>query len=173
MAIDTQMSVMEYLHTSYRPDREYDDGVLLERNVGKNEHSRLQALLAAWFDLHEEAWQLAVFTEQRVQVSPTRVRIPDVLLTGLRPHPDVLVEPPLLVVEILSPEDSEAETKSRCRDYFAMGVGAAWVIDPNARTAYWSTGPQWNQSLRLAVPGTPVYAELEPLFNRLDRTLLR
>jgi hypothetical protein len=37
------------MQTSYRPDREYVDGELLERNVGKWEHGRIQSLLALWF----------------------------------------------------------------------------------------------------------------------------
>ena len=39
----------EYIGTSYRPDREYVDGVIRERNVGKWEHARVQWLLALWF----------------------------------------------------------------------------------------------------------------------------
>jgi hypothetical protein len=35
MANATQISVTEYLQTSYRPDREYVDGEVRERNVGK------------------------------------------------------------------------------------------------------------------------------------------
>jgi Uma2 family endonuclease len=92
------------LTTGFRPDREYVDGVLVERIVGKNEHSRLQSLLAGWFGLQEDRWQVASLTGCRVQVSPTRVRIPDVLLTTLKPHPEVLIEAPILVVEILAAE---------------------------------------------------------------------
>jgi hypothetical protein len=36
----------EYLGNSYRPDREYVDGEIRERNVGKWEHARVQWLLA-------------------------------------------------------------------------------------------------------------------------------
>ena len=134
MATLIQIPISEYLATSYRPDREYVDGELLERNVGKNEHSRLQALLAIWFGKFEDQWGVAVFTEQRVQVSATRIRIPGVLLVPLTPQPDVIVEAPLLVVEILSPDDSYTETQRRAGDYFAMGVGTVWIIDPVNRT---------------------------------------
>jgi hypothetical protein len=48
MATSTRLSLLEYMETSYQPDREFIDGELLERNVGKWEHARLQALLAAW-----------------------------------------------------------------------------------------------------------------------------
>jgi hypothetical protein len=76
MASATQIPVSEYLKASYRPDREYTDGEIRERNVGKWEHARVQWLLAGWFLNHESAWDVIGSTEQRVQVSPTRVRAP-------------------------------------------------------------------------------------------------
>jgi len=42
MSSTTLVSVSEYLETSYRPDVDYVDGELLERNVGELDHSRLQ-----------------------------------------------------------------------------------------------------------------------------------
>jgi hypothetical protein len=50
------VTLEDYLATSYRLDREWIDGELKERNVGKWEHARVQALLAAWFVQNEAAW---------------------------------------------------------------------------------------------------------------------
>ena len=36
------IAVAEYLRTHYRPDRDYVDGVVLERNVGENHHAYWQ-----------------------------------------------------------------------------------------------------------------------------------
>jgi Uma2 family endonuclease len=102
--------------------------------------------------------------------SPTRVRIPDLLLTTLKPHPEVLIEPPVLAVELLSPEGSYAETRARASDYFHMGVPAVWIVDPRVRAGRWSTGGVWTKSDRLEVPGAQIYARLAPLFERLDLT---
>jgi Uma2 family endonuclease len=170
MATSPHMKLSEYLTMSFRPDREYVDGMLVERNVGKNEHSRLQSLLAGWFGSQEDHWQVASLTGCRVQVSPTRVRILDVLLTTLKPHPEVLIEAPILVVEILSPEDNYAETRARASDYFRMGVTAVWIVDPRVCSGHWSTGGVWTQSDCLEVPGTQIYACLTPVFERLDVT---
>jgi hypothetical protein len=93
MATSTRLSLSEYMKTSYRPDREYVDGELLERNVGKWEHARLQALLAAWLQSQEKTRLVKVATEQRVKVSAARVRIPDVMLVTRGPQPEVIVEP--------------------------------------------------------------------------------
>lgn len=65
------MPVEEYLGTNYDPDAEYVDGELLERHVGEWRHSRLQHLLSVVFAPRERG-RFLTFTEQRVQISPTR-----------------------------------------------------------------------------------------------------
>ena len=44
MATVLQTPLSDYLGITYRPDREYVDGEIRERNVGKWEHARVQAL---------------------------------------------------------------------------------------------------------------------------------
>ena len=39
------ISLQEYLATSYRPDRDYVDGAVLERNLGEREHGAIQTFL--------------------------------------------------------------------------------------------------------------------------------
>ena len=168
MATSTRLSLLEYMKTSYRPDREYIDGELLERNVGKWEHARLQALLAAWFQSQEKNWSVKVATEQRVQVSPSRVRIPDVMLAPRGPQPEVIVEPPVLVVEILSPDDTYTETQSRSADYLRMGVACVWIIDPTSRTGRQCIGDAWIATDTLVVPETAIWVNLPKLFADLD-----
>jgi Uma2 family endonuclease len=167
MATALHIPLQEYLASSFRPDREYVDGEIRERNVGKYEHARVQALLAAWFHQHEKAWRLQVVTEQRVQVSPTRVRIPDVALLPVGVQPDVITDPPLLVIEILSPEDSYSDTQERAQDYRAMGVETVWIIDPKTRSGRMCSGAEWVEAARLAVKGTPLYVNLPDIFSQL------
>ena len=167
MATILQIPLQEYLAKNYRPDREYVDGEIRERNVGKYEHARIQALLAAWFIQHEKVWGAQVVTEQRVRVSPTRVRIPDVTLLPVSPQPDVIVEPPLLIIEILSPEDSYSDTQERAQDYRSMGVETIWIIDPKTRTGRMCSGSEWVESARLEVRQTPFYVDLPDIFSQL------
>jgi hypothetical protein len=67
----------EYLSTMYHPDREYVDGVLLERNVGERDHSRWQLMLGAYLSTREKLWGIYTFIEWRARVKPNRFRIPD------------------------------------------------------------------------------------------------
>jgi Uma2 family endonuclease len=163
------ISLAEYMQTTYRPDREYIDGEVRERNVGKRDHARLQALLTIWFGNHESDWDLFVYTEWRTQVSSTRVRIPDLVLVADDHLPDILADPPALVVEILSPDDTYADTQERAADYRRMGVQTVWIIDPKTRTGRYCVNDSWTAAERLIVPGTPVFADLNDLFARLDR----
>jgi Uma2 family endonuclease len=137
MAAATQISVTEYLSTSYRPDRDYVDGELLERNLGEYEHSRPQMRISAYFYNREKEWRIRVVPEQRVQVKPTRFRIPDVcVVLEDAPVESIYRQPPFLCIEILSKEDSLTSLIDRVDDYRVMGVENIWVIDPRTRRGY-------------------------------------
>lgn len=72
------IAVEEYFATSDDPDCDYVDGVVEERTVGEQDHSRAQLLLLTYFHQHEKSWNLREFPEQRVQVARKRFGIPDV-----------------------------------------------------------------------------------------------
>jgi Uma2 family endonuclease len=167
MATVSYIPLHEYLGLCYRPDREYVDGEIRERNVGKWEHARVQWLLALWFGSHEKAWGITGSTEQRVQVAQNRVRVPDLVVLTAGAQPDVLIEPPLLVIEILSPDDSYSDTQERAADYRAMGVEMVWIIDPKTRSGRMCSGADWVESSRLEVKGTPLYVNLPEIFSQL------
>jgi Uma2 family endonuclease len=172
MATSTHISLLEYLRTTYEPDREFVDGEVLERNVGKWEHARVQALLAGWFVTQEKVWSVKAATGQRVQVSPTRVQVPDVILVSRGPQPEVTVDPPVLVVEILSPDDTYTDTQSRSADYLNMGVRVVWIIDPASRTGRQCIGDasiaDETAGETLEVPGISIQVSLSKLFADLD-----
>jgi Uma2 family endonuclease len=168
MASATQIPVSEYLETTYHPDCEYIDGELTERNVGKWTHARIQWLLALWFGKHEFLWNVIGSTEQRMQVSPTRIRIPDLVILRPGTQMDVLSAPPLLVVEILSPEDSYSSLQERCQDYLAMGVETIWIIDPKTLSGRMCLESGWVAAERLEVADTPIYVDLSQLFSQLN-----
>lgn len=167
MATISRIPMAAYLETTFRPDREYLDGELRERNVGKWEHARVQWLLAHWFGNHEKEWGITGSTEQRVRVSENRVRIPDLVVLTAGPQPDVLTDPPMLVIEILSPDDTYSDTQERTQDYRAMGVETVWIVDPKIRTGRMCIGTEWIEATRLEVKGTPLFVNLPDIFSQL------
>jgi Uma2 family endonuclease len=135
--------VEEYLHTLYRPDCDYVDGVLVERNVGEIDHQMAQQELVFFLRERRKLWGIFPVQELRVQVSPTRYRVPDVLVVlGGRPDEQVLTNPPFLCVEILSPEDRVSRMWDRIGDYLRFGVRYVWVIDPYRQKAWIHTADE-------------------------------
>lgn len=169
MATSVRISLQEYLETPYRPDREYVDGEARERNVGRWEHARLQALLAAWFLSKESEWRVMTSAEQRMRVAHSRIRVPDLMIVDAGPQPDVIDKAPILIIEILSPDDSYSDLEERVADYRGMGVVAIWAIDPKTRSGRMCIGDDWKAARRLEVPGTPIFVELDDLFSNLQR----
>ena len=93
-----QISLEEYLRTSYHPDRDYVDGEVQVRNLGEFDHGAVQVFLSVWFFQHRQEWDLHVVTETRVRVATERVRIPDVCLVSRKqPIEQVITIPPLAV----------------------------------------------------------------------------
>jgi Uma2 family endonuclease len=128
--------ISEYLETSYRPDCDYLDGELLERNVGEWDHSRLQALLSVFLSNREKQWGILVAIGQRVQVKARRIRVADILVLTGPPTGQILTAPPFLCIEILSPSDRMGEMQDRIDDYLDFGVRYVWLINPRKRRAF-------------------------------------
>ncbi len=166
----TAISIDEYLNdTSYKPDVEYIDGEIKERPVVKRAHGRLQSLLSMWFGEHEDLWNVEVAVEVRTRVSATKVRLPDVVVDWIGERPEILVDPPLLVIEILSPNDSYTETQRLAQDYLTMGIPNIWLLDPATRTARVCENQAWFEKSRLEVAGTEIYLDTAALFAKLWR----
>ncbi len=136
MPAATQISVEEYLKTVYRPDRDYVDGVVEERNLGERDHSWIQGNLIAFFRGLFRQTGITAMPEWRFQVSPTRFRVPDVVVVSGRPEEQILTRLPLLCIEILSPEDTVSRTNTKVQDYLRFGVPVVWVVDPRERTIW-------------------------------------
>ena len=132
----TLVSVEEYLSSSSEVDRDYVDGELLERNVGEKNHAKAQKhlllRLAAW----EERLGIFALAEQRVRISATRFRVPDICVMLTEPDEQVFTTAPFLCVEILSPEDRMSRMEERIEDYLRLGTAYVWLVDPWIRRAW-------------------------------------
>jgi Uma2 family endonuclease len=169
---EPHVTLEEYLQTIYEPDCDYVDGRIEERNVGEHDHGFLQALLTTLFTNNRKLWGVRTVTDVRIQVSPKRFRIPDISVMRADAVRDpILRNPPLIAIEILSPEDLLNRIQIRVNDYLAFGVEHTWVIDPANRIAYTADrfGFHSVQDGLLTVPGTPIRVVLSELFAELDQ----
>jgi Uma2 family endonuclease len=163
--------VEEYLRTTYRPDCDYVDGEVLERNLGEHDHSDLQSEFVHYFRSRRKQWKLHAVVEQRVQVAPTRYRIPDVCVVPAGgPHPPIYREPPFICIEILSKKDRLSRVNERIDDYLKFGVAYVWLINPVNHRAWVYTangveeiqdGILRTENPTIEVPLAEIYAGLE------------
>lgn len=160
------MSVKEYLSTSFRPDCDYVDGEVRERNMGEFDHARLQMAVAAYFYAHRKEWGIVVVPEQRVQVSATRFRIPDVCVTRAdHPPEQIFTTPPFICIEILSKDDRLSEMQERVKDYLDFGVPHVWILNPRTRTAYRCTPEGLFETTELLTQDPDIVLPLSELFE--------
>jgi Uma2 family endonuclease len=128
-----------YLQTSYPDgDREYIEGLVVERNLGTPDHSELQAILIEHLRAFRMRFGLAVRPECRLKVQETRYRVPDVIVMQrpFRENQRVVLEAPLIVIEILSPDDRLSDAIQRFRDYDSLGVPNIVLMDPVDRATF-------------------------------------
>jgi Uma2 family endonuclease len=163
--------VEEYLRTTYRPDRDYVDGEVLERNLGERDHSELQREFILYLGTRAKQWGIHVFPEQRVQVSAQRFRIPDVcVVVGRGPEDQIFRQPPFICIEILSKDDTRRSMQKRIDDYLKFGVPNVWVIDPADRRvwAYSSEGSREVKDGVLRTENPSIEVSLAEVFAGLD-----
>jgi len=164
MAIRTLVAPEEYLKMSFEgPDREFVDGEVLERAMPTFLHGRIQMRLGYIFESLAQRYALYAASEVRHALDPLRLyRIPDVAVFADREpvkiYPDT---PPLVAIEIASPDDRLSETLTKLEEYRLWGVEHVWLIDPEERKlfAYDASGlhpvaalqlPRYESSISLA-----------------------
>jgi Uma2 family endonuclease len=169
---DRPVSIEEYLSMEFEHDCEYVDGVIEERDLGEFEHAYVQGILVTLFNNHRVDWQVYALPEQGVQTQAKRFRVPDVtvLREGSKREP-ILTQPPLIVIEVQSPEIPLRKTAVKAHEYRDFGIEHVWVVDPYARVGYrgTATGLELDRSGELAIPGTAIRIVLADLFAELDR----
>ena len=133
--------------------------------------STLQGTIYTLFRNMRHVWHIRAYTELRVQINSSRFRVPDVtVLSASAPKEQIVRHPPLLCIEILSPEDTILRMKDRIQDYISLGVAQVWLFAPNTRTATICDGRTMVDVTTgsLTLPGTPITLSLAEVFRALD-----
>lgn len=107
-----------------------------------------------------------------MQTQKTHFRVPDVAILRVGSvRQAILTHPPLLAIEVQSPDIPLRKTELKAMEYLAFGIEHVWVIDPYARVAYRGTpkGLELVRDGELSVSGTPIQVSAQELFAELDR----
>jgi Uma2 family endonuclease len=156
--------IEEYLTTVYEADCEYVDGEVVERNWGDFAHSRLQGAVGAAFFAREHLG-VGTLIALRIRVSPTRIRVPDVCVFLGTLKQQIPERPPLLCIEVLSPEDRVLSIHEKVADYLNFGVPYIWLLDPHARKAWRCTGSGMTEVSELRTENPAMVVPIEELFD--------
>ncbi|MBC8113368.1 MAG: Uma2 family endonuclease [Candidatus Saccharimonas sp.] len=141
------MNAQEFAAWVARPENadrhfELERGEVIEMPPPKRKHG---------FVCNNVAWRLTNYAEVRgvgivctndagviVERDPDTVRGPDVAyFDDVTNADDVLAEyaaiPPVVAVEVLSPEDRVNKVANKVDEYLAFGVRQVWVVDPETK----------------------------------------
>ena len=135
----SRIGVEEYLDLVFddRPEPDYVDGEVVERALPTPNHSETQALLIMLLAPLVSRFGLLLRPELRVRINPQRFRVVDLaVFQGAKPEGRYATNPPLIVVEILSPDDRHSRLAERLEDYRRWGVRHIWVVDPQVKRLY-------------------------------------
>ena len=130
MASKVLITPEQYLATHFEREPEFVHGELVEKSLPKNTHSKTQQRLCVLFDRVGECRP-----ELRMKLAEDLFRIPDFAL--FEQDPDELPEsPPLLIVEIASPDDRLRDVEQKLEEYRAWGVAHVWFVEPELKKLY-------------------------------------
>jgi Uma2 family endonuclease len=158
MASRLQVAPAEYLAMSFADlDREYVRGEVVERSMPDFLHGETQLELGLRFRALRSSHRLYACSETRLRLAPDLFRIPDIaVFAGERPAERVPSHPPLLVIEIISPDDRFSDVLEKLAEYQEWGVPHIWVVDPHRRTLDSYEAGALARCARLALPGYPL-----------------
>jgi Uma2 family endonuclease len=129
MATKALITPQQYLATQFEREPELVHGELVERPLPNLIHGRTQQRLAVHLDSVGYCC-----TEVRMRLAEDLYRIPDVaVFEGAGPTEAVPTAPPLLVVEISSPDDRLDAMLQKLDEYRTWGVRHVWLIEPERK----------------------------------------
>jgi Uma2 family endonuclease len=133
----TAIPARVYLHTSFPDtDREYREGDLVEGTEPDYLHGRTQLLLGIFFEALRRKLSVYACTETRMKLREDLYLIPDIAVFWPS-EPALLPDsPPLVAIEVLSPDDRLTAVREKLQEYRTWGVPHVWLVDPHSRRLY-------------------------------------
>ena len=147
----------QYLATHFEREPELVHGEVAERPLPNLIHGRTQQRLAVHLDSVGYCC-----TEVRMRLAEDLFRIPDVaVFEGPGPMEPVPTIPPVLVVEISSPDDRLEAMLQKLEQYRVWGVQHIWLIEPELKRIHVYDHGSLKEVSRLELPqfGFAVTAE--------------
>jgi Uma2 family endonuclease len=142
IAIATKMTFEEFLDYEDGTDNLYEleNGELISVSSESDINQTIAVLLLVYFSQLIPSHRLRMKAEIAVSSKQVNVRIPDLVIyseelakamTGARRSlVQMDMPPPLLVVEVVSPNQSNRDYRYKRSEYATRGISEYWIIDP-------------------------------------------
>jgi Uma2 family endonuclease len=152
------LSSAAYLHDAHRAwpgcaegDFDYVDGYVVRHDWGDYAHSTLHTQLLDHLRRKESTLKIRALPSLTIQITPTRYRVPDIAVFDCDVSQDTpaVSTAPLLIVEVLSPEDTLMHIRELVADYLLLGVAKIWIVDPQKNDGWVCTVDSWNRATEL------------------------
>ena len=169
MTASAQISMTEYLNSTFEPDAEYVNGEIEQRHVGEYDHNAVQMAVLLWFHQQDKQWRTRSVQEQRTRLKSGNFRLPDVsVFPRDLPVEQVYTRPQLIAIEVLSTEDRHSKVQEKIDDYIDFGIPNIWIIDPKKRIGWDCSSGNWIRKDRFEADASPIYLALDELFRQVD-----
>lgn len=81
--------------------------------------------------------QIHAVPECRLNIRARKYRVPDVMvLQAAACYPPVIEQPPILCIDVVSPDDRLPDLVIRAGDYWTRGVPVTWILDPETKQSF-------------------------------------
>ncbi|HEV2198497.1 MAG TPA: Uma2 family endonuclease [Bryobacteraceae bacterium] len=180
MATKALITPEQYLSMHFEREPELVHGELVERPLPTFPHGNLQLQLGSRLRALQPSYTVFTGVEVCVQIAPDVFRVPDISMwTGPEPPPKLPIAPPILVVEVSSPDERIHDVLQKFEEYRAWGVQHVARESLGIGDAYAKENRAFRRSRpdvgrrRCREPSRRFCAELEPSHARFrGRSLL-
>jgi len=125
------MTAEQYLATHFEREPEFVRGKLVERGLPNLSRSKVRQRLAVLLDgLGYGCLSVSL------KLAGDLFRTPDFATFEQRPEKELPESPPLLIVEIASPDDRLRDVEQKLEEYRTWGVAHVWFVEPEMKKLY-------------------------------------
>jgi Uma2 family endonuclease len=168
MATKALITPEMYLATQFDREPELVHGEIVERPLPNFPHGNLQLRLGSRLMALQQSYPVFTGVEVRMRLAADVYRIPDISMwEGAAPE-KLPASPPLLVAEVVSPDDRVNDLLQKLDEYHVWGVRHIWLIEPELKQIHVYDNGSLTRVSRLELPQFGFAVTAEDLFHSVS-----
>jgi len=164
MATKALITPEQYLARHFEREPELVHGEIVERPLPNFSHGSIQLRLGSRLEALRSSHQVFTGVEVRVRLAADLIRIPDIALWTELPE-ELPASPPVLIVEVSSPDDRLHDLLLKLDEYHAWGVQHIWLVEPELKKLYIYDRGSLTEVQRLELPQFNFAVTAAEVFN--------